>query len=49
VVEETLYYSMGRIRDVRQGPDRYIYLAIEQRDGLTSIVRVGPVARTDNR
>lgn len=43
VVEETLYYGMGRIRDVRQGPDGYIYLAVEARDGLTPIVRLEPV------
>ncbi|MEC8330886.1 MAG: PQQ-dependent sugar dehydrogenase, partial [Pseudomonadota bacterium] len=31
VMEETLAYDMGRIRDVRQGPDGYIYLAISDR------------------
>ena len=31
VLEETLAYDMGRIRDVRQGPDGYIYLAISDR------------------
>ncbi len=45
VVEETLAYDMGRIRDVRQGPDGYIYLAISDRDGdeETPIVRLEPV------
>ena len=31
--EETLVQRMGRIRDVRQGPEGYIYLAIEDRRG----------------
>ncbi|MXX07285.1 MAG: PQQ-dependent sugar dehydrogenase [Gammaproteobacteria bacterium] len=45
IVEETLAYDMGRIRDVRQGPDGYIYLAISDRSGdeETSIVRLEPV------
>ena len=36
---------MGRIRDVRQGPDGYIYLAISDRRGdeSTPIVRLEPV------
>ncbi len=42
--EETLVRRMGRIRDVRQGPDGYIYLAIDHRQGeLTPIVRLEPV------
>ncbi len=43
-VEETLAYDMGRIRDVRQGPDGYIYLAISDRDDEveTEIVRLEP-------
>lgn len=46
--EETLVSGRGRIRDVRQGPDGYIYLAIDDRDGAyTPIVRLEPVARTD--
>jgi glucose/arabinose dehydrogenase len=41
--EETLYFGMGRIRDVRQGPDGYIYLAIDDRQGgLTPVVRLEP-------
>ena len=44
VIEETLVHGMGRIRDVRQGPDGYIYLAIDHRGGeLTPIVRLEPV------
>jgi glucose/arabinose dehydrogenase len=43
VNEETLVQRMGRIRDVRQGPDGYIYLAIEDRRGAeTPIVRLEP-------
>ena len=41
--EETLVQRMGRIRDVRQGPEGYIYLAIEDRRGAaTGIVRLEP-------
>jgi len=41
--EETLLQGIGRIRDVREGPDGYIYVAIEGRDGaLTPIVRLEP-------
>ena len=37
---------MGRIRDVRQSPDGYIYLAIDHRQGQkTPIVRLEPVNR----
>ena len=48
--EETLAYGMGRIRDVRQGPDGYIYLAISDGNGAgagdfatTEIVRLEPI------
>ena len=41
--EETLVQGIGRIRDVREGPDGYIYIATEGRDGaLTPIVRLEP-------
>lgn len=41
--EETLHFGRGRIRDVRQGPDGYIYLAIDdRRGGLTPIVKLEP-------
>ncbi len=45
IVEETLAYDMGRIRDVRQGPDGYIYIAISDRRGEeeTPIIRLEPV------
>lgn len=44
--EETLSQGIGRIRDVRQGPDGFIYLAIDGRDGTpTPIVRLEPVPR----
>ena len=44
VVEETLTYGMGRLRDVRQGPDGYIYVAVSDRGGApTQIVRLEPV------
>ncbi|MBR9989720.1 MAG: PQQ-dependent sugar dehydrogenase [Gemmatimonadetes bacterium] len=43
VNEETLVRGMGRIRDVRQGLDGYIYLAIDHRGGEpTAIVRLEP-------
>ncbi len=42
-VEETLLSGLGRIRDVRQGPDGYIYLAVEDRDGApTAVYRMEP-------
>jgi len=41
--EETLVQGVGRIRDVRQGPDGLIYLAIDDDGGPMSIVRLEPV------
>lgn len=41
--EETLVQGFGRIRDVRQGPDGLIYLAIDADGGPMSILRVEPV------
>ena len=42
--------GMGRIRDVRQGLDGYIYLAIEDSDAKpTPIYRLEPVERTTVR
>jgi glucose/arabinose dehydrogenase len=47
---ETMVQQMGRIRDVRQSPDGYIYLVIEDRDGKpTPILRMEPVDRTTAR
>lgn len=44
--EETLLKdAVGRIRDVRQGPDGFIYLAIDKNGGPGSIVRLEPAAR----
>lgn len=44
VREEELLYGMGRIRDIREGPDGYIYAAIEDRQGApTAIVRMEPL------
>jgi len=43
---EQLYQRKGRVRDVEQGPDGYIYLAIEDsRGGPTPVVRLEPVQR----
>lgn len=44
VDHETLLTGIGRIREVRQGPDGYLYVALERRDGEPSrIVRLEPV------
>ncbi|HSM59164.1 MAG TPA: PQQ-dependent sugar dehydrogenase [Longimicrobiales bacterium] len=41
--EETLVRGIGRVRDVRQGPDGLIYIAIDDRDGgPTAVVRLEP-------
>jgi glucose/arabinose dehydrogenase len=43
VQEETLVRGVGRVRDIRQSPDGYIYLSIEDRGGApTSIIRLEP-------
>jgi glucose/arabinose dehydrogenase len=43
---DVLVRGQGRIRDVRQGPDGFVYLALENRDGSpSSIVRLEPVDR----
>jgi glucose/arabinose dehydrogenase len=50
VHEETLVQRMGRIRDVRQSPDGYIYLVTDDREGKpTPIYRLEPVDRTTSR
>jgi len=50
VSEETLVPQMGRIRDVRQGLDGFIYLLTEDRDGKpTPVYRLEPVERTTSR
>ena len=44
VSRETLLPGVGRIRDVRQGPDGFIYLVTEDEDGKpTPVVRLEPV------
>lgn len=43
VERETILRGMGRVRDVREGPDGYIYVALEARGGgTTPIVRLEP-------
>lgn len=45
-LQEVLARRVGRIRDVRQGPDGFIYLAIDDRTGKpTPILRLEPAAR----
>jgi glucose/arabinose dehydrogenase len=47
ISEETLVQQRGRIRDVRQGPDGFIYLVTDDRDGKpTPILRIEPVQRS---
>ncbi|MCY3705823.1 MAG: PQQ-dependent sugar dehydrogenase [Gammaproteobacteria bacterium] len=43
-VETLLPGELGRIRDVREGPDGLIYLALEHAEDLTAVVRLEPVA-----
>jgi glucose/arabinose dehydrogenase len=44
VSEETLIQGIGRVRDIRQGPDGFIYVATESRRGdPTRVVRLEPV------
>jgi glucose/arabinose dehydrogenase len=46
--EETLLPGLGRIRDIREGPDGYIYLAVEDRAGAeTPIIRLEPATPTN--
>ncbi len=41
--EETLLQRLGRVRDIREGPDGFIYVALEdRRGGETPIVRLEP-------
>ena len=43
---ELLAQGLGRVRDLRQGPDGFIYLVIEDRDGKpTPVLRIEPVER----
>jgi glucose/arabinose dehydrogenase len=46
VSRETLLPQAGRIRDIKQGPDGFIYLVTDDRDGKpTPVYRIEPVAR----
>ena len=46
VSEEALVPQMGRIRDVRQGPDGDIYLVTDNREGRpTPVLKIEPVER----
>jgi glucose/arabinose dehydrogenase len=48
--EEELVQQMGRIRDIRQGPDGLIYLVTDDRDGKpTPVLRLEPVDRAGTR
>jgi glucose/arabinose dehydrogenase len=50
VNEEALAPQIGRIRDVRQGPDGYIYLVTDNREGKpTPVLRMEPLERTAAR
>ena len=40
--QETLLRGF-RVRDVRQGPDGYVYVAVEDRDGPSPVIRLEPV------
>jgi aldose sugar dehydrogenase len=43
VAEERIFERQGRVRDVRQGPDGFIYIAIDHRGGEpTAVVRLEP-------
>jgi glucose/arabinose dehydrogenase len=43
VAEETLFQDRGRVRDIRQGPEGFIYLAIDdQGRGKTTLWRMEP-------
>ena len=50
LARETILPGLGRIRDVRQGLDGYIYLVTEDDDGKpTPVVRLEPVDRATSR
>ena len=43
---DNLVRNMGRVRDVRQGPDGFVYVVLDDQQGKpTGIVRLEPVAR----
>lgn len=46
--EEILMEGEARIRDIRQGPDGYVYIAVDHRGGeLTPIIRLEPEPATN--
>jgi glucose/arabinose dehydrogenase len=46
VSQENLFERQGRVRDVRQGPDGFIYLVLDARgEGTASVVRLEPASR----
>ena len=48
--EETVFSGQGRVRDIREGPDGYIYIATEDRRGApSSIYRLEPAPMPENR
>ncbi|MEZ5420556.1 MAG: PQQ-dependent sugar dehydrogenase [Vicinamibacterales bacterium] len=50
LARETILPGVGRLRDIRQGPDGFIYLVTEDRDAKpTAIYRMEPVARGATR
>ena len=50
MARETLLPGVGRVRDIRQGPDGFIYLVTEDEDGKpTPVVRLEPVERSTSR
>ena len=47
---ELLATDLGRIRDIKQGLDGYIYLVTDDRDGKpTPVLRLEPVERQTNK
>lgn len=43
--EESIFEGQGRVRDIRQGPDGFIYIAVDHRGGQpTAVVRLEPVS-----
>ena len=43
VREETLLLGMARVRALAQGPDGHVYVALEDREGPSAVVRLEPV------
>ena len=48
VSKETLVQNQGRIRDIKQGPDGLIYLAVDAAEGAT-ILRIEPAGTVGSR